>query len=82
MICPVLAAGVLATPTTWHLSKLNLASDSAEVRAADRASACLESDCAFWIPEAGMCAVKAIGMQAASTTISMSMKINEYEDTH
>ncbi len=49
MICPLLAAGVLATPTENHLARLDLASESAEVRAADRASACLESACAWWM---------------------------------
>lgn len=68
MICPVLAAGVLATPGVEGLSKLHLADERDEVRAADRASTCLESACAWWVPEAKMCAVRAMGWRAAPDT--------------
>jgi len=80
MICPLLAAGVLATPGVEGLAKLDLASENAEVRASDRASACLEDACAFWIPEAKMCAAKAMGM--AALKLPAAAKIDEYEDTH
>ena len=81
MICPLLACGVLATPDQGKLSRLNLAGEQ-EQRAGDRASECLKEACGWWIPGAEMCAVKALGMQAASTKISLDVKIDAYEEGH
>jgi len=57
MICPLLAAGVLATPSVEKLSMLDLASTDPDVRAGDRASECLSKDCAWWMTDEEMCAV-------------------------
>jgi len=56
-ICPLLAAGVLATPGVEKLEMLNLASERHETRAADRASECLYRDCAWWMADEQGCAV-------------------------
>jgi len=56
-VCPLLAAGVLATPGVEGLSKLDLASEQDEIRAADRASACLTTGCAWFMTDEEGCAV-------------------------
>ena len=56
-VCPLLAAGVLATPGVEGLSKLDLASERDEIRAADRASACLATGCAWFMTDEEECAV-------------------------
>jgi len=56
-VCPLLAAGVFATPGIEGLSKLALASTQDDIRTADRASTCLGDGCAWFMTDEEECAV-------------------------
>ena len=62
MVCPLLAAGVLATPSEEAMRKLQLTQTN---RTADLASECLGEDCGWWVPAADRCAMRCVGERLA-----------------
>jgi len=61
MICPLLAAGVLATPSEEAMRKLQMTQTN---RTADLASECLGKACGWWVPAEGVCALRCLADSA------------------
>ena len=56
MICPLFVAGMLADP--------QVGADGEPLDSNLPLARCVEDECGWWIPEAEMCAAKAMGMAA------------------
>ena len=69
--CPLLAQGLLAKQGV-------LGQDGAIDPVAD----CLGEGCAWWLTKEKMCAVAALGADAASAVADEHRQIDRYEETH
>lgn len=72
MICPLLRTGANAAPLRAFTTETDF----------DRASACLEGGCAWWVPEAKLCAVVTLGADALTAVVERRRKIDRYEESH
>jgi len=71
MICPALSHA-----NTYSYETTDGQSTTTDLQEAE----CIGERCAWWIPDADMCAMKALGMETAATKLSIEKNIAQYEE--